>query len=242
MEQYTCGERQAARQDYQQYDRIWQRVSPELDPYPEVRAAMAPAPSAGTGTAAGTVNGAAAGSAPAVPSIPAVPAVPATPVQPVTPAAPAASALPGDISDPCCMGTEAQLSLGVLQGFLEEECRQRMVYLAYARRMNDRSGLLRRLADQSLVHIKKLAAAHYLITGRCVHPLAQSPAVQPYTWCQLLRFCYHQEACDRFNYLRAADETTDPCLTELFQDLAEASGEAADELFQELSRLMCRQR
>ena len=24
--------------DYRQYDRIWRRVSPELDPYPEIRA------------------------------------------------------------------------------------------------------------------------------------------------------------------------------------------------------------
>ena len=28
--------------DYQQWDRVWQRVAPELDPYPEVRQAMAP--------------------------------------------------------------------------------------------------------------------------------------------------------------------------------------------------------
>lgn len=27
-------------QDYVRYDRVWQRVAPELDPYPEVRAAM----------------------------------------------------------------------------------------------------------------------------------------------------------------------------------------------------------
>ena len=30
-------------EDYARYDRVWQRVAPELDPYPEVRAAMAPA-------------------------------------------------------------------------------------------------------------------------------------------------------------------------------------------------------
>lgn len=34
------------REDYIRYDKVWQRVAPELDPYPEVRAAMAPAPSA----------------------------------------------------------------------------------------------------------------------------------------------------------------------------------------------------
>ena len=28
--------------DYQQWDRVWQRVAPELNPYPEVRQAMAP--------------------------------------------------------------------------------------------------------------------------------------------------------------------------------------------------------
>ena len=34
-------------EDYRQYDRIWQRVSPELNPYPEVRAESA-APDAGS--------------------------------------------------------------------------------------------------------------------------------------------------------------------------------------------------
>lgn len=38
------------REDYRRYDRIWQKVSPSLDPYPEVRAAQAAAPDAAPGT------------------------------------------------------------------------------------------------------------------------------------------------------------------------------------------------
>jgi len=40
-ELYRAASPNAAEHDYRAYDKIWQRVAPELDPYPEVRAAAA---------------------------------------------------------------------------------------------------------------------------------------------------------------------------------------------------------
>ena len=214
METYTCGERQpASRQDYQQYDRIWQRVSPELTPYPDLRGARAPTQTTVASTA-------------------------------MAPPAVRLETLPGAIADPCCMGTQAQQSLGVLQGFVDEECRQRTVYLAQVRRQlrPGRAALLRRMAEQSLQHIQQLMTAYYLITGQCLRPVAQQVNVSDMTWCDLLRASYHEEVCDRFNYMRASEEALDPCVKELFSRLADASQAQAEVLFDELSRHMCRQR
>ena len=231
METYTCGERQTdGREDYQLYDRIWQRVSPELNPYPAVR---------GEQGAQGTGGPALRMETPASP----VPLAPAAGQSP-TGTAPAAANLPGAFPDPCCMGTAAQQSLGVLQGFLDAENQQRARYLCYARRQSrgDRAALLRRMAEWSLSHIRQLAAAAYLITGECSRPALRPVTPRAQSWPQLLRECYHDEVCDRFNYMRAADETLDPCLAELFRSLGEGAGDQAAELFQELTGLMCRGR
>ena len=209
MEQVSCGERQAAsNQDYQQYDRIWQRVSPELNPYPTVQTESAQ-------TAANSLQTAGA----------------------------RMEESPGTDFGPCCMGTEAQQSLEIIRGFINWECQQRCVYLAQARRLQrtDRAALLRRMAEQSLLHIRKLMAAYYLITGQCCRPMVQVSSVPEISWCQMLREFYHDESCDCINYRRAADETTDVCLTELFQELSDNSQGQANELFQELTKLMCRQ-
>ena len=204
METYTCGERQVpTRQEYQQYDRIWQRVSPELTPYPEIRSE-----------------------------------------QSSTSALMRLERLPGAVPDPCCMGTEAQQSLEVLRGFLDEECRQRQFYLAAQRRQTcpERAVLMGRLAEECLGSIRQLMAACYLITGRDIVPEVRSALPVSGEWRSLLRACYHQEACDRFNYTRAAEEAADLCVGELLHRLAERSQEQAELLFRELSRHMCRRR
>ena len=210
METSTYGQPAAAGgQDYQQYDRIWQRVSPELNPYPEVRAE-----SAGT---AGQSGGA-----------------------PALRQAGAPEDRPETGLGPCCMGTAAQQSLQVLQGFLDWEWRQRCVYLAQAglQRRGDRAALLRRMAARSRLHVRKLMAACYLITGQCCQPAAQTVQPQESGWAQLLREFYHEESCDSINYRRAAEETTDLCLAALFRELGEESQTQAVALFRELTRLM----
>ena len=116
MEAYTCGERQTdSREDYQLYDRIWQRVSPELNPYPNIRAEQG---AQGTGGPAPQME------SPVAP-VPLAPPAAGGQSSSAAPAAPEGTNLPGAFPDPCCMGTAAQQSLGVLQGFLDEENHQR---------------------------------------------------------------------------------------------------------------------
>ena len=54
-----------------------------------------------------------------------------------------------------------------------------------------------------------------------------------------LRACYHQEACNGFNYQRASEETMDICLRKLFARLSEQSYRRAEALMALLGRLVC---
>lgn len=203
--------------DYRMYDRVWQRVSPDLVPYPEVR----PAQTEETGAA--QPSPAAAG--------PAVPAGRGS----------SEADLPGAEMDPCCMGSAAMESVAVLEGFVEEELAGRRCCLSLARRVCNQSAvrLLRRIASEKQAAARELATAYYLITGSCYVP---SAAVDQTRWgglTQALRSCYHQEACNGFNYQRAADETTDPCLQKLLNRLGEQSYRRAEDVMGLLGRILC---
>ena len=90
--------------DPQRCDRIWQRVSPELDPYPEVRAACRE-PSREPG----------AGDIPERAKAAAVPAAPEIPAE-----------------SGCCLAGRAMGSIRLIQDFIEDELADRRAYLAFA--------------------------------------------------------------------------------------------------------------
>ena len=79
--------------DFRKYDQIWQRVAPNLEPYPDLREPAVPA-----------MAPLASGAAPRA-------------SQP--PAGEDLEHLPGAEENPCCMGTMAQEELGVIEGFIE---------------------------------------------------------------------------------------------------------------------------
>lgn len=209
--------------DYRIYDRIWQRVSPDLNPYPDVRAAA---------DAGDTAVPAPQEQIPA----PAAPAVP-VPAQ----EGGGETELPGAERNPCCMGTEAQESLEVLEGFIEEELAERRCCLAMACRFRNQSAvkLFRRIAAEKQAAARELGSAYYLITGSCYTPAISVEHLQWAGLAEALRSCYHQEACNGFNYQRAADETTDPCLEKLFARLGGQSYRRAEEIMALLARLLC---
>lgn len=213
--------------DFRQYDRIWQRVAPNLEPYPGMAVSAQQTASARSET----VNLPTA-PAPAAPAAP-VPAAPETPAVPV----PAISGLPGAERNPCCMGTEAAEMLEVISGYIEAALSDRRELLALARQApswarRDLRDMAAELQDQA----RRLMAAHYLITGQCYRPSVGRSRIYVGRWCPALRERYHAAACSGFNYARSAEDAMDPCLTKLFEDMSKQSYAHAETLMGLLQR------
>ena len=186
--------------DYRQYDRVWQRVAPALEPYP------------GMGRTEPEVEGG-------------------------TALVRQENRLPGAEQNPCCMGSAAAESLEVLAGFVEEELAAQRQLLALSRQAPSWGRQqLRELASAECAHARRLMAVYYLITGECYRPAVSCGRVCVGRWCPALRERYHAAACGGFNYARAAEETTDPCLRRLLAELSEEEYRQADVLLAMLER------
>lgn len=197
-----CGEKEGIdmdteQYDYRRYDRVWQRVSPTLEPYP------------GCPCGAGEM----AQNTPPAAQPPAVSGL--TPAQ-----IRQESQLPGAEVNPCCMGSAAEELLDVLTGFIEGELSDRRYYLALLRCAPTWARqTLRTIADDEWGHAKRLMAVYYLITGQCYRPNVSCGHVSIDRWCPALRSRYHEEACGSLNYNRAAESTTDICLSRILKEL-----------------------
>ena len=195
--------------DYRQYDRIWQRVAPTLEPYPPSDTESAQPQ-----------------------------AVQQAPTSQLTPAqVRQESQLPGAVPNPCCMGTAAADMMEVLMGFLEEALSDRRHYLALTRQAPVWARQrLRDIADGKLEHARHLLAIHYLVTGECYQPAVNCERIYVGRWCPALRERYHAEACNGLNYARAADGTTDPCLARVLNGMSADAYRWARELMVMLER------
>lgn len=197
--------------DFRQHDRIWQRVAPGLEPYPAVR------------------------QEPDIPSASVKASLPGT--RDGTMQSRQESQLPGAVLDPCCMGTAAQESLNVLTGFIEEELGDQRAYQAMMRQAP--SWARQRIRDIGVAegeHARRLMAVYYLITGECYQPAIMTSRICAGHWCAALRERYHEAACNGLNYARAADETTDQCLSRLLQELSAEEYRHADMVLAMLQR------
>ena len=222
--------------DYRQYDKIWQRVAPGLEPYPDLREVQVPAMASLSGQSAAAP---ATGTAAVTPGAEAAPsqASSAAEAAPSQAALVAESQLPGAEMDPCCMGSAAAEMLDVLKEFIEAELADRRYYLALSRRAPSWARQqLRDLAAGAMAQAKRLMAVHYLITGTCYRPAISCGRISIANWCSALRERYHMEACNGLNYARAADGTTDPCLEQLLNELSSDSYRHADQLMTMLER------
>ena len=209
--------------DFRQYDRIWQRVAPNLEPYPGMAV-----PPAGRSEAVNPP-------VPAAPAVPAIPAVPEAPAVPV-PAIPEGQ-LPGAERNPCCMGTEAAELLDVVTGYIEAALSDRRYLLALLRQAPSWARKpLRDMAADLQDQARRLMAAHYLITGQCYCPSVSTERIYPGRWCPALRERYHAAACSGFNFARSAEDTMDPCLAKLFEEMSKESYRHAEELMGLLQR------
>lgn len=233
----TPGQSIPSAYDYRMYDQIWQRVSPDLNPYPDVRAGKdnsAPANTASEASAS-TVPGNAVPTNAVPANTVSTSAIPASTASAAMNAAAAfepsyqqargESTLPGAELNPCCLGTVAQEYLPVLEGYVDEELSQRRYILALMCQTSrpDVRRLLRRFAGEKGEVVKRLRSTYFLITGECYAPTIVIEQYRRRCLTDALREIYHQEACNGFNYQRSADGTTDICLQQLLSELSAGS-------------------
>ena len=152
--------------------------------------------------------------------VPAEEAALPAPAQPLpAPAVPAPAAVdPEDAL--CCLGPASAAYGGALQRFIEGELQDAVTYAALARRGRHRAAArFAALADQERRHAKRLSAAYFLITGRRYRPCCSAPSL-PADLCLALRDQFQWERRWAFCADQGAQAAQDPCLKELYQELA----------------------
>lgn len=124
-----------------------------------------------------------------------------------------------------CLGPSSAVYGAQLQQYIEEELTACKAYLALARRTaGNGARVLSTMAADERRHAKRLSTAYFLISGVRYWPAEQitPPAVQPLMIALRESFGLEQQA--ECSYLAAAAETTDPCLRELYLELAGDEG------------------
>lgn len=177
---------QNAAYDYRRCARVWQRVDPTLDPYPDVRAAAAmAADTSGDGLSAAERNAELS-----------LPGAQADPCCMGTAALESLEVLQGFIRE-------------------ELADRRTYLFLARHAPTAEARQVFRAIASDEGQHARRLLAAVYLITGERYRPAICYPPLRCDGYCAALRERYHEEVCGGFNYRRASQETLDPCLQQL---------------------------
>ena len=177
---------QNAAYDYRRCARVWQRVDPTLDPYPDVRAAAAmAADTPGDGLSAAERNAELT-----------LPGAQADPCCMGTAALESLEVLQGFIREELA---DRRTYLFLVRRAPTAEARQ----------------VFRAIASDEGRHARRLLAAVYLITGERYCPAICYPPLRCDGYCAALRERYHEEVCGGFNYRRASQETLDPCLQQL---------------------------
>ena len=177
---------QNAAYDYRRCERVWQRVDPTLDPYPDVRAAAAmAADTPGDGLCAAERNAELT-----------IPGAQADPCCMGTAALESLEVLQGFIRE-------------------ELADRRTYLFLARRAPTAEARQVFRAIASDEGRHARRLLAAVYLITGERYCPAICYPPLRCDGYCAALRERYHEEVCGGFNYRRASQETLDPCLQQL---------------------------
>ena len=177
---------QNAAYDYRRCARVWQRVDPTLDPYPDVRAAAAmAADTPGDGLSAAERNAELT-----------LPGAQADPCCMGTAALESLEVLQGFIRE-------------------ELADRRTYLFLARRAPTAEARQVFHAIASDEGRHARRLLAAVYLITGERYCPAICYPSLRCDGYCAALRERYHEEVCGGFNYRRASQETLDPCLQQL---------------------------
>lgn len=177
---------QNAAYDYRRCARVWQRVDPTLNPYPDVRATAAmAADTPGDGLSAAERN-----------------------AELTLPGAQADPCCMGTASL-----ESLEVLQGFIREELAD--RRTYLFLARRAPTAEARQVFRAIASDEGRHARRLLAAVYLITGERYCPAICYPPLRCDGYCAALRERYHEEVCGGFNYRRASQETLDPCLQQL---------------------------
>lgn len=128
-----------------------------------------------------------------------------------------------------CLGEASVGELPRLEELIRGEQRLRHTYRALARQMGPR-GLFSTLADEKKQQLRRLLAAHFLISGREYSPTFSGTPALPKTRALALREGFRGEQMAAAALMEAAQATADPCLSQLYRALAEENGEHAQRL------------
>ena len=200
---------QNAAYDYRRCARVWQRVDPTLDPYPDVRAAAAmAADTPGDGLSAAERNAELT-----------LPGAQADPCCMGTAALESLEVLQGFIRE-------------------ELADRRTYLFLARRAPTAEARQMFRAIASDEGRHARRLLAAVYLITGERYCPAICYPPLRCDGYCAALRERYHEEACGGYNYRRASQETLDPCLQQLLLAFSQDEDRHANTMLCLLSGVM----
>ena len=206
--------------DYRMYDRIWQRVSPDLNPYPHIRDGETEI------------------------TLPEESGEISSPQEErsLAPISEQQGEVPGEAPmAQCCMGVDARGAMEALKGFLEEELAESRCCMSLSRQVCSRNAarLLCRMAMEKREAARRLQAACYLINGTCCPVEAPLEHTRFSSLAEALRHCYHQDACNGFAYHQAAEGTADPCLAALLEELSRQSYRRADSVMRMLGEVLC---
>lgn len=213
--------------DQASFRRVWQRVMPQDRPdcpftleEPQVREVSAPAPIP----------------APALPpEPPAPPSLPAEPTQTLPARTAPTLPLPA-----LCLGDASAVELPTLEKILDLTWEARRIYRALSRPSHQsgrsRETLLPTLTATKETQARRLSTAHFLISGEHCEmkagPLPRFPSLH-----LALRNRYRAEQEVALLCLTAAAASQDPCLMELYRELAAENQDLAGRLREWMEQL-----
>ncbi len=129
-----------------------------------------------------------------------------------------------------CLGSESLPFTGLLQEMIKKEIADWAYYRALAKRAGGApSKVFSLMAAKELQHAKRLSAALFLISGFRYWPENTSKVNIP-SYLSALRQRFLEEQQDASLYVAASSETIDPCLEQLFLEIAQSNGENAQQI------------
>ena len=124
-----------------------------------------------------------------------------------------------------CLGRASAGHQGQLQQYIREELEGWQLYRHLARRVNGpHARTLAALASEKHQRARRLAAAPFLIAGVRYWPTDKLETPRFSSWLGTLRERFSAEQRHQHRYRAAAYDTSDPCLAELYGELAEECG------------------